>query len=112
MGEIKDIVSLDRLIHEPARLAIMAVLSACKRADFTYLLNATGLGKGNLSSHLSKLKAGYITITKTFKGKYPNTSCALTSRGRKAFNVYRKQYLALAQHLDDTRLELPRESSH
>jgi len=98
MDEIKDVVNFDRLIHEPARLAIMAVLSACESADFVYLLNVTGLGKGNLSSHLTKLKAsGYITITKSFKGKYPNTSCALTAEGRKAFNVYRKQYLALAQ---------------
>jgi DNA-binding transcriptional ArsR family regulator len=102
MDEIRDIVRLDRLIHEPARLAIMAVLSACKSSDFVYLLNATGLGKGNLSSHLTKLKeAGYITITKSFKGKYPNTSCALTAKGRKAFNVYRRQYLALAQHLEE-----------
>ena len=63
-----------------------------RSADFVYLLNATGLGKGNLSSHLTKLKeAGYITITKSFKGKYPNTSCALTAKGRKAFNVYRRQ---------------------
>ena len=78
MADIREIASLDRMIHEPARLAIMAVLSACKSADPAYLLNVTGLGKGNLSSHLSKLQgAGYITITKSFKGSYPNTSCAL-----------------------------------
>ncbi|MGD8967956.1 MAG: transcriptional regulator [Anaerolineae bacterium] len=102
MDEIRDIVVVDRLVHEPARLAIMAVLSACKTADFTYLLKATGLGKGNLSSHLTKLKdAGYISITKGFKGNYPNTSCALTAKGRKAFNAYRKRYLALAERLDE-----------
>ena len=101
MDEIKDIVGVDRLVHEPARLAIMAVLSACKSADFTYLLNATGLGKGNLSSHLAKLKdAGYIDILKSFKGSYPNTSCAVTAKGRKAFNAYRRQYLALAEHFE------------
>jgi len=72
-----------------------------QNADFVYLLNATGLGKGNLSSHLTKLKeAGYITATKSLKRKYPNTSCALTAKGRKAFNIYRRQYLALAQHLE------------
>ncbi|MEW5721357.1 MAG: transcriptional regulator, partial [Chloroflexota bacterium] len=88
-NEIKDIANLDRLIHEPARLAILAVLSACESADFVYLLNATGLNKGTLSSHLSKLEeANYIAITKSFKGKYPNTNCALTSSGRKAFNAY------------------------
>ena len=101
MDEIRDIVGVDRLVHEPARLAIMAVLSACKSADFAYLLNTTGLGKGNLSSHLTKLsEAGYITITKSFKGKYPHTSCAITAEGRKAFGAYRKQYLALAERFE------------
>ncbi|MDY7075802.1 MAG: transcriptional regulator [Chloroflexota bacterium] len=99
--EIRDIVNFDRLIHSPARLAIMAVLSACESADFAYLLNATGLNKGNLSAHLRKLEeGGYIAITKGFKGKYPHTTCALTAAGRRAFETYRKQYLALAQHLD------------
>ncbi len=98
--EIKDIANIDRLIHEPGRLAIMAVLSACESADFTYLYNVTGLNKGTLSSHLSKLEqAHYINITKSFKGKYPNTACALTPAGRKAFNAYRKQYLELADKL-------------
>jgi DNA-binding MarR family transcriptional regulator len=99
--EIKDIADFDRLIHAPARLAIMAVLSACESADFTYLLNATGLTKGNLSANLSRLEdGGYIAITKGFKGKYPNTSCSLTAEGRRAFNAYRKQYLALARHFE------------
>ena len=99
--EIREITNFDRLIHEPARLAIMAVLSACESADFTYLLNATGLSKGNLSAHLGKLeKGGYIAITKGFKGKYPNTSAALTPEGRDAFDAYREQYLALARHLE------------
>ena len=98
--EIKDIANIDRLIHEPARLAITAVLSACESADFAYLLSATGLSKGNLSAHLSKLEeSGYVLITKEFKGKYPYTTCALTAKGRKAFAAYRKQYMALAGHL-------------
>jgi DNA-binding transcriptional ArsR family regulator len=99
--EIKEIANFDRLIHEPARLAIMAVLSACESADFTYLLNTTGLSKGNLSAHLSKLeKGGYVVITKGYKGKYPNTSCALTAEGRRAFGAYREQVVALARHLE------------
>lgn len=99
-GEIRGIAGIDRLIHEPARLAIMAVLSACESADFTYLVNATGLTKGNLSAHLSKLEeGGYVAIHKGFKGKYPNTTCGLTAAGRRAFSSYRRQYLALARHL-------------
>jgi len=98
--EYKQITNFDRLIHEPSRLAIMAVLSACESADFTFLLNATGLSKGNLSAHLSKLRdAEYVNITKGYKGNYPHTTCTLTKDGRRAFDVYRKQYLALAHHL-------------
>jgi DNA-binding transcriptional ArsR family regulator len=99
--EIKNITSLDRMIHEPSRLAIVAVLSACESADFNYLLNATGLTKGNLSAQLSKLEeAGYIHINKGFKGKYPHTLCALTADGRRAFKGYWEQYQALANHLN------------
>lgn len=83
----------DRLIHQPSRLAIMAVLAGCESAEFKYLVSATGLSKGTLSAHLSKLEdAGYVVITKSFKGKYPNTSAALTADGRKAFRKYRKQF--------------------
>ena len=99
--DTQEIAQFDRLIHEPARLAIMAVLWACDNADFTFLLNTTDLSKGNLSAHLRKLEeAGYITITKRFKGKYPNTTCELTRDGRRAFDSYRKQYLALAHYLE------------
>ena len=92
-ADYQDIRNFDRLIHEPSRLVIMAVLSACESADFTYLLNASGLSKGNLSAHLRKLAdAGYLTITKSFKGNYPYTTCALTEAGRKAFEAYRKLY--------------------
>jgi DNA-binding transcriptional ArsR family regulator len=98
--ELKEITNFDRLIHAPSRLAIMAVLSACESADFMFLLNATGLSRGNLSAHLSKLRdAGYVLITKGFRGNYPHTTCALTKEGRRAFDDYRKQYLALAKQL-------------
>lgn len=82
---------VDPLIHVPARLAIMATLAAVEEADFRYLLRATGLTKGNLSAHLSKLgDAGYVHITKTFRGKYPWTLYRLTPKGRAAFEAYRQ----------------------
>lgn len=88
----------DRMIHQPSRLAIMAVLAGCESADFTYLLKATGLNKGTLSAHLSKLaEAEYVIITKTFKGKYPYTTAQLTPEGRKAFKKYRQQYQAFGK---------------
>ncbi|NIM94932.1 MAG: helix-turn-helix domain-containing protein [Anaerolineales bacterium] len=91
----------DRLIHQPSRLAIMAVLYGCESAEFAYLLDATGLTKGTLSAHLSKLEeAGYVEIQKTFKGKYPHTSASLTKDGRKAFKKYRKQYRDFERAMD------------
>jgi DNA-binding transcriptional ArsR family regulator len=86
---VKGLSSLDRVIHEPARLMIMTVLFAVDEADFVYLQRECGLTQGNLSSHLSKLEeVGYLTISKTFKGKYPLTLCKLTRKGRQAFDSY------------------------
>ncbi|MEO8570911.1 MAG: transcriptional regulator [Chloroflexota bacterium] len=73
---------LDRLIHEPARLAILTVLSSVQDADFVFLQRTTGLTQGNLSSHLTKLEeAGLVAIEKSFVGKRPNTNVALTPVG-------------------------------
>ena len=92
----------DRLIHQPSRLAIMAVLAGCESAEFTYLLQATKLNKGTLSKHLTNLEgAGYIEIIKIFKGRYPNTSAKLTPEGRKAFEKYRKQYRAFSKAMGE-----------
>jgi DNA-binding MarR family transcriptional regulator len=83
---------VDRIIHEPARLLICTILYTADRVDFLFLLNETGLTKGNLSTHLSKLESvGYISIEKMFHGKVPQTICALTQSGRTAFEAYRKQ---------------------
>ena len=91
-NEIRNLVEIDRLIHEPARLMIVAILYAVESADFLYLKRETELTKGNLSSHLSRLEeAGYVNIEKTYKGKIPLTICNLTDKGRKAFEDYRKQ---------------------
>jgi DNA-binding transcriptional ArsR family regulator len=93
MGEdLRRLTELDRLIHEPARLLIVTILSTVASADFLFLQRETGLTKGNLSAHLSKLEeAGYVKIDKTFKGKLPLTVCKLTSAGQKALTQYRKQ---------------------
>jgi DNA-binding transcriptional ArsR family regulator len=89
MSALQDLASLDRVIHEPARLMIVTVLYAVTEADFLYLQNECGLTQGNLSSHLSKLEqAKYVTVEKTFKGKYPLTICRLTAKGRKALEDY------------------------
>ncbi len=83
MSEPDDLLVLDRLIHEPGRLAILTVLSSVRDADFVFLQRATGLTKGNLSSHLAKLEeAGLVEIVKRFIHKKPNTNVALTPLGR------------------------------
>lgn len=87
--DLQKLASLDRVIHEPARLMIMTVLYAAKESDFLYLQRECGLTQGNLSSHLVRLEeAGYVAIEKTFKGKYPLTICRLTRSGREAFEEY------------------------
>jgi DNA-binding MarR family transcriptional regulator len=87
---------LDRLVHEPARLKILAYLSVVMSADFVYLLSRTGLTWGNLSSHMSKLEeAGYIEVQKDFKDKRPHTMLSLTNEGRAAFDTYRQNMLQL-----------------
>ncbi len=83
------LANVDKLIHEPARLAILAILYVTDGADFLYLGKHAGLTKGNLSSHLAKLEeANYIVIDKTFEGKIPRTLCRMTEVGRTAFELY------------------------
>jgi DNA-binding MarR family transcriptional regulator len=99
---VRDIVGIDRLIHEPARLVICAILYAVKNADFIYLLQQTKLTRGNLSSHLAKLeKSGYIEIEKTYSGKIPRTICQMTGTGREAFTIYREHLKQAAQSLPE-----------
>lgn len=88
---IHAIAELDRVIHEPGRLMIAVLLSGVERSDFLYLQSETGLNKGTLSSHLSRLEeVGYVEVTKIFRGKVPQTLLSLTKTGRKAFEQYRK----------------------
>jgi DNA-binding transcriptional ArsR family regulator len=92
MKDNPSLLDVDRIIHEPARLLIMTILSMAEKADFLFLLNETGLTRGNLSTHLSKLEeTGYVEIEKTYRGKIPQTLCAITPAGMEAFEKYRKQ---------------------
>jgi len=96
------IAGLDRVIHEPGRLMIVALLWPLKECDFLYLLSQSGLNKGNLSSHLAKLEeAGYVTVEKTFRGRMPQTILRLTRAGRAAFADYRTKLGALTLSTED-----------
>jgi len=92
-------VDIDRLIHEPSRFTIMANLYVIESADFLFLMRQTGLTRGNLSSHISKLEAaGYLDVEKEFVGKKPHTMLRLTDEGRAAFEAYRQN---MKQVLDE-----------
>ncbi len=86
------ILQLDPMIHAPIRLAVLSILISVESANFTYLKDTIGTTDGNLSTHLSKLEEqGYITIEKTFQGKKPLTTCAITEKGRTSFLQYLDQ---------------------
>jgi len=89
--ERESVIDIDKLIHEPARLMIMAQLYVVDEADFIFLMRQTGLTWGNLSSHLSKLEeAEYIEVQKEFLDKKPRTILKLTKKGRESFREYRR----------------------
>jgi DNA-binding MarR family transcriptional regulator len=100
-SDLRSLTDVNRLIHEPSRSVILAILAVVESADFLYLQRETGLTKGNLSAHLSKLEeAGYVNIEKTYRGKIPLTLCSMTAAGRDAFDIYRNQ---LKQFVENTK---------
>lgn len=91
-------MELDRIVHEPARLRIMMILSGVESANFNFLLTTLSLTRGNLSRHIEKLEsAGYVKVNKSFKGKLPNTSYQLTRKGSKALAQYWENLDAVRQ---------------
>jgi DNA-binding MarR family transcriptional regulator len=88
----EEIAGLDKLIHEPARLAILTILSTVESADFLALQRLTGLTSGNLSVHLSKLaEAKLISDDKRIVGRRTRTLVRITSTGRKALEKHWSQ---------------------
>ncbi len=80
---------LDPVIHSQLRLAIMSMLQECGEADFSTIKEKTRATAGNLSVQIQKLKeAGYILVNKNFRNNFPNTSCKLSAKGKKAFANY------------------------
>jgi len=95
-NDLPRIGNIDKLIHEPARLTIMANLYVVESAAVLFLRRQTGLTWGNLSSHMSKLEeADYIEVMKGFVYKKPRTTFSLTPAGREAFDAYRKSLSGL-----------------
>ncbi len=83
----QSLLALDRVVHEPARLAILTVLASANEAEFKFLESALGLTAGNLASHAAKLEAaGYVEVTKSFRDRVPVTSYRITDAGRRALD--------------------------
>jgi DNA-binding MarR family transcriptional regulator len=100
--DLQPLADIDRIVHEPARLMILAVLYVVESADFVFLLNQTGLTRGNLSSHMTKLEAaGYIEVKKEFVDRIPRTLLRLTDQGRAAFQAYRQKMIQVLDDLPD-----------
>jgi DNA-binding MarR family transcriptional regulator len=90
--DISKVANLDKVIHEPGRLAILVYLSMVEHADFLFMQNVTGLTKGNFSAHMRKLEqAGYIEIIKEFVENKPHTVLRITPKGQRTLDEYRKQ---------------------
>jgi DNA-binding HxlR family transcriptional regulator len=81
---------LERVIHEKARLSILASLAShVEGLLFNDLKALCALTDGNLSRQLQVLQeAGFVEVWKGFKNKRPQTLCRLTPDGRKRFIEY------------------------
>jgi DNA-binding MarR family transcriptional regulator len=94
-------IGIDKLIHEPARLKIIAQLYVVESADFLFIMRQTGLTQGNISGHLSKLEdADYVKIEKGYIGRRPQTIISLSKKGREMFKMYIKNMRELLNDLD------------
>lgn len=92
----------DRLLHEPARLRLLANLAVVRKADFTWLLTQTGLTRGNLSVQMSRLaEAGLVTVEKMFRDNRPRTLYELTDKGLDALRVYKRNMARFLDALPD-----------
>lgn len=98
----EEMAGLDRLIHEPSRLALLTALSTCQSADFVFLQRITGLTVGNLSSHISKLEeAGLVSVEKQFVAKRSNTLVQITPRGQEAIERHWQQLEQLRKNAQE-----------
>ncbi|KAA3614300.1 MAG: transcriptional regulator [Planctomycetota bacterium] len=106
--DAKAVASLDKVLHEPARLSLVACLSLVEEADFVFLQSQTGMTGGNLSSHVRKLEqAQYIGIRKEFQGTRPRTILQLTDVGRQALETYLNLMRSLLAVMDQATAEPP-----
>ena len=92
---------IDKVVHEPARLMILSMLYVIDSADFVFLQSQTGLTRGNLSTHMSRLEEeGYIHVKKEFIGRKPTTTYSISKEGRTALEIYRERMKRILSELE------------
>lgn len=80
---------VDRLVHEPNRLAILTLLRERQKMRFMHLQQVLGIRRGGLSIHLRKLEeAGLISIYREIENRKTATTLRLTEKGRTAIEGY------------------------
>jgi DNA-binding HxlR family transcriptional regulator len=88
--------NLDRSLEHRVRLQIMSVLVANESFDFNSLKEIIGITDGSLASHIKALeKEKYLSVSKSFIDRKPNTKYKATERGRTNF----KKHLDALQEL-------------
>lgn len=102
------LIIVEKIFHEPNRMAIMSVLCATEKGlSFNELKAACKLTDGNLNRHLKVLqKAEAINIRKSFVADKPRTTVMLSKSGLDRFSEYLG---TLAEILETARKALPAE---
>lgn len=81
---------LDSILNAPKRLAIMAVLARSTSSDFAFLREHLGVSDSDLSKQAAALEAaGYVTVTKSGRGRGAVTAYKATKIGRRAYQQHR-----------------------
>jgi len=96
------LATIDKIVHSPARLMLLAYLYVVESAEYIFLVNMTGLTWGNLATHIGKLEtAGYVEVEKEIRGKKVHSMVHLTNQGRKAFKTYKTTMQSVLNDLPD-----------
>ena len=99
-GDASAPLSLDRVIHERVRLAIVSTLAVHEMLTFNELKTMLETTDGNLSVHARKLEeAGYVACKKGYEGRVPRTEYRITASGRRALERYLSHMEALIRRV-------------
>lgn len=85
-----------KLLNDRVRLGLMSGLAVSNQMSFKHLKGLLEVSDGNLSTHARKLEdAGFVTVHKSFEGRFPKTEFSITQSGRSALQRYLEHMEAL-----------------